>query len=96
MSGRFASVDAATPGRIGLAWLIAVGVDLFFNAGLFTTLFDQSREPALLSDSALARRIPVAFLLLAMAVTALAWLLARTEAEGSRAVSIGAGAGPLM
>lgn len=81
------------PGRVGLAWLTAVGVDLFFNAGVFAPLFDQSREPALLPDDALARRIPVAFALLAVAVTALTWLLEAVGARGIKAVRIGATAG---
>ena len=62
---------------IGLAWMLAIGVDLFFNAGVFTRLFDQAREPGLLADEVLFRRIPVAYLALAGGVAALAWLIER-------------------
>lgn len=65
------------PGPIGLAWLLGVGVDLFFNAGVFTGLFDQSREPSLLADEALFRRIPIAYLALAVGMLGLAWLVER-------------------
>lgn len=41
-------------------WLLTMGVDFFFNAGLFFGLFDQGREPCLLADQVLVRRIPVA------------------------------------
>lgn len=84
------------PGRIGLAWLTAVGVDLFFNAGVFAFVYEQSREPALLPDTDLALRIPVAYAALALAVTALAWLLRGIDARGGRAVEIGAGAGLVL
>lgn len=87
---------ALQPARIGLAWLTAVGVDLFFNAGVFTQLFDRAREPALLPHDALARRIVVAFALLAIAVAALAWLLDAVGARGRRAVRLGAMAGLIM
>lgn len=65
------------------AWLLTVGVDLFFNAGVFSNLFEQSREPGLLSDPVLFRRIPVAYLGLAIGVTALAWLLDRIDLLGA-------------
>ena len=55
---------------VTLAWLVAVGVDLFFNAGLFSGLFDQGREPGLLGDDSLFRRIPVAYLGLLVGVIA--------------------------
>lgn len=84
------------PDRIGLAWLTAIGVDLFFNAGLFAALFDQSREPGLLSDEMLVRRIPVAYVLLAIGVAALAWLLDAVEAEGRRGIRLGAMAGAIV
>lgn len=64
------------------AWLLTVGVDLFFNAGLFSGLFDQNREPGLLSDSELFRRIPIAYLALAVGVTAVAWLFDRLDVRG--------------
>ncbi|MGA7270364.1 MAG: hypothetical protein WB239_04760 [Acidimicrobiia bacterium] len=84
------------PGRVGLAWLTAVGVDLFFNAGVFAFVYEQSREPALLPDSDLAMRIPVAYAALALAVTALAWLLQTVDARDGRAIKIGAGAGLVL
>jgi hypothetical protein len=84
------------PARIGLAWLTTVGIDLFFNAGVFAPIFDQTREPALLADGALARRIPVAFVVLAAAVTALAWLLDATGMSGRRSVRVGAAMGLLL
>ncbi len=68
---------------IVVAWLLTVGVDFFFNAGLFSNLFDQSREPGLLPDPVLFRRIPVAYLGLAIGVTALAWLFDGIELRGA-------------
>lgn len=64
------------------AWLAAIGVDLLFNAGLFSPLFDQAREPGLLDDETLFRRIPVAYLALLVGVAGLAWLLDRTDRRG--------------
>jgi len=84
------------PGRIGLAWLMAVGVDLFFNAGVFAPLFVQSREPALLPDEVLFRRVPVAYAILVLAVTGLAWMLDAVAAQGGRAIRIGATAGLVL
>ncbi len=84
------------PGRIGLAWLIAVGVDLFFNAGVFAPLFVQSREPTLLPSEVLFRRVPVAYAILALAVAALAWLLNVVAVQGQRAIRIGATAGLVL
>ena len=66
-----------------VGWLLTVGVDLFFNAGLFSGLFNQSREPGLLPDQVLFRRIPVAYVALAVAVTALAWLFDRIDVRGA-------------
>lgn len=65
-----------------VAWLLVVGADLFFNAGIFTRLFDQSREPGLLSDAVLFRRIPVTYFALAVGVAAVAWLFDRLDVEG--------------
>jgi hypothetical protein len=77
-----------------LAWLMAIGVDLLFNAGLFSGLFDQASEPSLLPDTVLFRRIPVAYLALAVASAALAWLLDRIDRRGARAgATAGVGAG---
>ncbi len=67
---------------IVVSWLLTMGVDLFFNAGLFSNLFDQDREPGLLSDPVLFRRIPVAYLGLAIGVTALAWLFDEIDLRG--------------
>jgi hypothetical protein len=64
--------------------VLAIGVDLFFNAGLFAGLFDQGREPALLADEALFARVPIAYLLLLLGVLALAWLVDRVEVQGGR------------
>lgn len=64
---------------IALAWLLTIGVDLFFNAGVLSGLFDQSREPGLLPDEVLFARIPVAYLALGCGVAALAWLIERLE-----------------
>ena len=76
------------------AWLMAVGVDVLFNAGLFSALFDQNREPSLLPDAVLFRRIPVAYVALAIAVSGLAWLLDRTDRRGAwAAATAGAWAG---
>jgi hypothetical protein len=73
---------------------MAVGVDVLFNAGLFSPLFDQNREPGLLPDAVLFRRIPVAYVALAIAVSGLAWLLDRTDRRGAWAgATAGAWAG---
>lgn len=81
---------ALTPARVALAWAATVGIDLFFHAGVFAPVFDQSREPALLPDAALFRRIPVAYATLAVAVTALAWVLDRTGQRDRAAIGVGA------
>lgn len=78
-------------GSVVVAWLVAVGVDLLFNAGVFATLFEQSREPSLLPDEELFLRIPVAYVALLAGVAALAWLLDRLAARGM-AVGMVAGA----
>ncbi len=79
--------------RVTLAWLAAIGVDLLFHAGLFAEIFDASREPSLLSDDVLFRRIPVAYATLLLGIVALAWLLQRFESTGESALGFGAGAG---
>jgi hypothetical protein len=61
------------------AWVLTVGVDLFFNAGVFMPLFDQEREPSLLPDEQLFRRIPVAYLTLLGGVAALGWLIDKID-----------------
>jgi hypothetical protein len=71
-----------------VGWFLAVGIDLFFNAGLFSGLFDQTREPSLLPDAVLARRVAVAYAALAIAVAALAWLLDRTDRRGALAGAV--------
>lgn len=77
-----------------VAWVLCIGVDLFFNAGLFASLFDQSQEPSLLGDAQLFRRIPVAYLCLAIGVAALAWIVDELDVEGVRSgVRLGAVAG---
>jgi len=81
--------DQTPPGRalalrpVVVAWLLAVGVDLLLNAGLFAGLFD--REPGLLADEVLFRRIPVAYLGLATGVVGLAWLIDRADQRGALA-----------
>jgi hypothetical protein len=70
-----------------------MGVDLLFHAGLFAGVFDQSREPNLLADQVLFRRIPVAYATLLVAAAALAWLLDRTETTGGGARLVGGLAG---
>ncbi len=89
--------DAARAFAVGpvvVAWLMAVGVDLLFNAGVFANLFEQAREPSLLADEELFRRIPVAYLALLAGVAALAWLLDRLTARGMAAgMIVGAIAG---
>ncbi len=78
------------PRPLALSWLLAVGVDLFFNAGLFSGLFDQRREPSLLADEILFRRIPVAYLALALGVTALSWLVGELRlSRGSQGAVFG-------
>ena len=74
--------QAMTFRPVVVAWFLAVGFDLFFNAGLFSGLFDQTHEPGLLPDAVLARRIGVAYAALAIAVGALAWLLDQTDRRG--------------
>lgn len=80
--------QAMTFRPVVVAWFLAVGIDLFFNAGLFSGLFDQTREPGLLPDAVLARRVGVAYAALATAVAALAWLLDRTDRRGALAGAV--------
>ncbi|MFZ0015211.1 MAG: hypothetical protein WAL25_13980 [Acidimicrobiia bacterium] len=65
-------------------WALTVGVDLFFNAGVFMPLFDQEREPSLIPDEQLVRRIPVAYLGLLAGVTSLAWIIDRIDLANAR------------
>lgn len=67
-----------------VAWLVAVGIDILFNAGLFSALFDQAREPGLLPDAVLFRRIPLAYLALLVGVAALTVVLDLTGSRGAR------------
>jgi hypothetical protein len=77
-----------------VAWLLTIGVDFFFNAGLFSGLFDQNREPGLLPDSELFQRIPIAYFTLAIGVTALGWLFDQIDLRGIwRGAEVGALAG---
>lgn len=61
------------------AWSLVIGVDLFFNAGVFMSVFDQGREPNLLPDELLFRRIPVAYVALLVGVAFLAWIIDALE-----------------
>jgi hypothetical protein len=93
----FGISQAASFRPVVAAWLLAVGIDLFFNAGLFSGLFDQTREPSLLPDAVLVRRIGVAYAALAIAAVALAWLLDRTDRRGALpGAALGALAGLLF
>lgn len=83
---------ALRPRPLLLGWLAAIAVDLFFNAGVFSPLFDQVREPGLLPDDVLFRRIPVAYLAVGFAVAALAWLLDRGKLTGPRSGMLAGGA----
>lgn len=82
--------DAVAPARalrvepVFWAWLVAVGVDLFFNAGVFTGLFEQGREPSLLADEVLFARIPVAYVVVAVGVAAVAWVVDLAQVTGAR------------
>lgn len=66
------------------AWLVAIGADLLLNAGVFSGLFDQDREPGLLTDATLFARIPIAYLTVAIGVAATAWTLDRVDIRGAR------------
>ena len=79
--------------RIALAWVAMVGVDLLFHAGLFAAVFDQAREPGLLADEVLFRRIPFAYAALMAGALALWWILDWTGSTGPRALVIGATSG---
>jgi hypothetical protein len=82
---------------VGAAWLLAVAIDLFFNAGVFRWLFDQGRELNLLPDDVLFRRIPVAYLVLLTGVTGLAWLIDRvTPGDILHGLVVGAVVGALF
>lgn len=82
---------------IALGWLLAVGVDLFFNAGLLTGLFDQTREPGLLPDEVLFRRIPIAYMAVAVGVAGLAWLVERLGKDRSpEGAALGAALGAMF
>jgi len=71
-----------------VAWLVAVGVDLFFNAGLFSPLFDREREPSLITDELLFRRVPFAYLALLVGVVALTVVLDLTGSRGARSGAV--------
>ena len=75
------------------AWALTIGLDLFFNAGVFMPLFDQQREPSLLPDEVLFRRIPVAYAALLIGVAFLACTLDRVE---PRSIPIAAAQGALV
>ncbi len=91
------TVEALRVRPVVTAWLLAVGVDLLFNAGIFSPLFHQDREPGLLSDQALFRRIPIAYLALLCAVGGLAWLTDRVDVTGfRRGAVVGFGVGVLL
>lgn len=100
MSGRHRDSHGATSGRalavgpILWAWFLVLGMDLFFNAGLFHPLFDQAREPTLLPDESLFRRIHVAYAGLLAVVVLLAALIDRVGIEDVRSgATHGAGVG---
>jgi hypothetical protein len=79
------------------AWLVAVGVDLLYNAGVFSPLFDQDREPGLLTDPDLFARIPVAYVVVALEVTGVAWAMDRSQVAGAMpGAALGAGVGLLL
>lgn len=79
------------------AWLLAVGLDLFFNAGVFMPLFDQDVEPSLLPDAVLFRRIPVAYLALMVGVSALGWLIDSVGVTGTwSGMALGATTGAVL
>ena len=82
--------------RVTLAWVAMIGVDLLFHAGLFAGVFDQAREPNLLSDAVLFRRIPAAYATLLVAAAALAWLLDRTATTRRSPRLTGAVAGAVI
>jgi hypothetical protein len=84
MAGSGAAARALRVGPVFWTWLVAVGVDLFFNAGVFAGLFEQSREPSLLADAILFARIPIAYLVVAVGVTAVAWVLDVARISGAR------------
>lgn len=82
---------ALARGPIAWGWFVAVGVDLLLNAGLFTPVFEQAREPALLNDAVLFQRIPVAYAALGVGVAALAWVVDRLAVSTTRrGVRVGA------
>lgn len=88
---------ALRPGSVLAAWVLTIGIDLFFNAGIFSPLFDQAREPNLLADESLFRRIPVAYAGLLVAVVAVAWLIDRMGVQvGKIGAAIGAGVGVVL
>jgi hypothetical protein len=60
------------------------GVDLFLNAGVFTGLFEQSREPSLLADEVLSARIPVTYVVVAVGVATVAWVVDVAQIAGAR------------
>lgn len=79
------------------AWWLGIGIDLFFNAGLFASLFDQATESGLLSDDELFRRVPVSYAALALAVSGMAWVWDRLRVDGwRRGAGLGAGAGVMV
>lgn len=79
-----------------VTWALAISIDLFFNAGVFMSLFDQTREPSLLPDELLFRRIPFAYLMLLIGVTGLAWLIDRLASDTLQGVVVGAIVGAMF
>ncbi|MEX2623935.1 MAG: hypothetical protein WD651_09405 [Acidimicrobiia bacterium] len=79
------------------AWVLTVGIDLFFNAGVFMPLFDQERESSLLPDELLFRRIPVAYLSLLVGAAALGWLIDKIDiSEVRQGVIVGGISGVVL
>jgi hypothetical protein len=88
---------ALAAGPVLWAWLLAVGVDLLYNAGFFAPLFDQVREPGLLPDATLVQRIPIAYLVVAVGVAIVAWLIDETDNAGAgRGAVVGAATGVIF
>lgn len=73
-----------TAALVVLSWVLAVGVDLFLNAGVFAgTFFEPS--PFLLPPEVLFVRIPLGYLSFLIQAAFVAWLLVRLEVTGWRA-----------
>jgi hypothetical protein len=69
---------------VAAAWMLCIGFDLFFHAGLIARLYLES-SPFLLPPEVAFRRIPLGYLALLGLTLGLFWLLRRLDVKGALA-----------